>query len=81
MDFTQFKRFIFIINGRGFRRLSKFMAQKIIRLGFPKAAQEYKAGQLDQLVNTLEQMILQLNNTFSNNIPEENAEQQGWFFK
>ena len=39
------------------------MAQKIIRLGFPKAAQEYKAGQLDQLVNTLEQMILQLNNT------------------
>ena len=57
------------------------MAQKIIRLGFPKAAQEYKAGQLDQLVNTLEQMILQLYNTFSNNIPEENAEQQGWFFK
>ena len=57
------------------------MAQKIIRLGFPKASQEYKAGQLDQLVNTLEQMVLQLNNTFSNNIPEENAEQQGWFFK
>ena len=57
------------------------MAQKIIRLGFPKAAKEYKAGQLDQLVNTLEQMILQLNNTFSNNIPEDNAEQQGWFFK
>ena len=29
----------------------------------------------------MEQMILQLNNTFSNNIPEENSEQQGWFFK
>ena len=57
------------------------MAQKIIRLGFPRAAPEYKAGQLDQLVNTLEQMILQLNNTFSNNIPEDNAEQQGWFCK
>ena len=57
------------------------MAQKIIRLGFPRAAKEYKAGQLDQLVNTLEQMNLQLNNTFSNNIPEDNAEQQGWFFK
>ena len=57
------------------------MAQKIIRLGFPRAAPEYKAGQLDQLVNTLEQMILQLNNTFSNNIPEDNSEQQGWFFK
>ena len=57
------------------------MAQKIIRLGFPRATPEYKAGQLDQLVNTLEQMILQLNNTFSNNIPEDNSEQQGWFFK
>ena len=57
------------------------MAQKIIRLGFPKAAQEYKAGQLDQLVNTLEQMVLQINTTFSNQIPEEDLEQQGWFFK
>jgi len=47
------------------------MAQKIIRLGFPKAAQQYEPGQLDQLVNT----------TFSNNIPEDNSEQQGWFFK
>ena len=57
------------------------MAQKIIRLGFPKAAQEYKAGQLDQLVNTLEQMVLQMNTTFSNQIPEEDLEQQGLFFK
>ena len=57
------------------------MAQKIVRLGFPKAATEYQPGQLDQLVNTLEQMILQMNTTFSNNIPEDNSEQQGWFFK
>ena len=57
------------------------MAQKIIRLGFPKAAQEYTAGQLDQLVNTLEQMVIQMNTTFSNQIPEEDLEQQGWFFK
>jgi hypothetical protein len=57
------------------------MAQKIIRLGFPRAAQEYQPRQLDQLVNTLEQMLLQMNTTFSNNIPEENLEQQGWFFK
>ena len=57
------------------------MAQKIIRLGFPKAAQEYQPGQLDQLVNTLEQMILQMNTTFSNNIPEDDMEQQRWFFK
>ena len=57
------------------------MAQKIIILGFPRAAQEYQPRQLDQLVNTLEQMLLQMNTTFSNNIPEENLEQQGWFFK
>ena len=57
------------------------MAQKIIRLGFPKAAQEYNSAQLDLLVNTLEQLILQLNTTFSNQIPENNSEQQGWFFK
>jgi hypothetical protein len=57
------------------------MAQKIIRLGFPKAAQEYQPGQLDQLVNTLEQMLLQMNTTFSNQIPEQDLEQQGWFFK
>ena len=57
------------------------MAQKINRLGFPRAAQEYQPRQLDQLVNTLEQMLLQMNTTFSNNIPEENLEQQGWFFK
>ena len=57
------------------------MAQKIIRLGFPRAAPEYQPAQLDQLVNTLEQMILQMNTTFSNNIPEDDMEQQGWFFK
>jgi len=57
------------------------VAQKIIRLGFPRAAQEYQPRQLDQLVNTLEQMLLQMNTTFSNNIPEEDLEQQGWFFK
>ena len=57
------------------------MAQKIIRLGFPKAAQEYNSSQLDLLVNTLEQLILQLNTTFSNRIPENDSEQQSWFFK
>ena len=57
------------------------MAQKIIRLGFPKAAQEYNSSQLDLIVNTLEQIILQLNTTFSNQIPENSSEQQAWFFK
>ena len=57
------------------------MAQKIVRLGFPKAAQEYNSSQLDLLVNTLEQLIQQLNTTFSNQIPEKDSEQQAWFFK
>ena len=57
------------------------MAQKIVRLGFPKAAQEYNSSQLDLLVNTLEQLIQQLNTTFSNRIPENDSEQQAWFFK
>ena len=57
------------------------MAQKIIRLGFPKAAQEYNSSQLDLLVNTLEQLIQQLNTTFSNRIQENDSEQQAWFFK
>jgi len=57
------------------------MAQKIVRLGFPKASPEYTADQLDQLVDTLEQLVQQLNTTFSNQIPENNSEQQAWFFK
>jgi len=57
------------------------MAQKIVRLGFPKAKPEYAPAQLDQLVDTLEQLIQQLNTTFSNQIPENNSEQQAWFFK
>jgi|TARA_R110000824_G_scaffold90896_4_gene221694 hypothetical protein len=57
------------------------MAQKIITLGFPRAAKEYSASQIDQLVNTLEQLVQQLNTTFSNEIPEHEAEQRGWFFK
>ena len=57
------------------------MAQKIVRLGFPKAAPEYNSSQLDLLVNTLEQLIQQLNTTFSNRIPEHDSEQQAWFFK
>ena len=57
------------------------MSQKIVRLGFPKAKAEYTPAQLDQLVDTLEQLVQQLNTTFSNQIPENNSEQQAWFFK
>ena len=54
------------------------MAQKIT-VRFPKAAQEYQVGQFNELTRSLEQMVLQLNNTYSNNIPENQANAMGWF--
>ena len=54
------------------------MAQKITTR-FPKAPQEYQVGQFNELTRSLEQLILQLNNTYSNNIPENQANAMGWF--
>ena len=54
------------------------MAQKIT-LRFPKAPQEYEVGQFNELTRSLEQLILQLNNTYSNNIPENQSNAMGWF--
>jgi len=54
------------------------MAQKIT-IRFPKAPQEYKVGQFNELTRSLEQLILQLNNTYSNNIPENESNAMGWF--
>ena len=54
------------------------MAQKIVAR-FPKAPQEYQVGQFNELTRSLEQMVLQLNNTYSNNIPENQANAMGWF--
>ena len=54
------------------------MAQKIV-VRFPKAPQEYEVGQFNELTRSLEQLILQLNNTYSNNIPENQANAMGWF--
>tara|TARA_R100001594_G_scaffold7394_1_gene20033 strand:+ start:2511 stop:2681 length:171 start_codon:yes stop_codon:yes gene_type:complete len=56
------------------------MAQ-ITVLGYPNIRDQVEARQINQLSNTLEQIVKQLNTTFTNNIPEENAEQMGWFLK
>ena len=39
---------------------------------------EYNQQQLDQIIRTLEQMVLQLNNTFTQDV-QDIAEAQNWF--
>ena len=43
------------------------------------ATPEYTPAQLDQIIRTLEQMVLQLNNTFTQDVQDTN-EAQAWFF-
>jgi len=43
------------------------------------ATKEYNQQQLDQIIRTLEQMVLQLNSTFTQEA-EERAEQQAFYF-
>ena len=40
---------------------------------------EYSQQQLDQIIRTLEQMVLQLNNTFTQDVQDVN-EVQAWYF-
>ena len=43
------------------------------------ATVEYNQQQLDQIIRTLEQMVLQLNNTFTQDVQDVN-EAQAWYF-
>ena len=43
------------------------------------ATPQYNPAQLDQIIRTLEQMVLQLNNTFTQDVQDTN-EAQAWFF-
>ena len=40
---------------------------------------EYNQQQLDQIIRTLEQMVLQLNNTFTQDVQDVN-QVQAWYF-
>jgi len=42
------------------------------------ATVEYNQQQMDQIIRTLEQMVLQLNNTFTQDV-QDIAEAQNWF--
>ena len=43
------------------------------------ATPEYNQQQMDQIIRTLEQMVLQLNNTFTQDVQDVN-EAQAWYF-
>jgi len=43
------------------------------------ATPQYSQQQMDQIIRTLEQMVLQLNNTFTQDVQDVN-EAQAWYF-
>jgi len=43
------------------------------------ATKDYSPAQLDQIIRTLEQMVLQLNNTFTQDVQDVN-EAQAWYY-
>ena len=43
------------------------------------ATPQYNQQQMDQIIRTLEQMVLQLNNTFTQDVQDVN-EAQAWYF-
>jgi len=52
---------------------------KIDQPRLANATPEYSASQIDQIIRTLEQIVLQLNSTFTQEA-EERAEQQAFYF-
>ena len=46
---------------------------------FPQAPVQYNQGQFNELIRALDSIVLQLNNTFTNSIPEEEATAMSWF--
>ena len=52
---------------------------KLDQPGLANATVEYNQQQMDQIIRTLEQMVLQLNNTFTQDVQDVN-EAQAWYF-
>ena len=52
---------------------------KITNVRLPNASPEYNAKQFDQLVRSLEQIVLQLNSTFEATFTENKDQAQTWF--
>ena len=52
---------------------------KIFNVRLPNASPEYNAQQFDQLVRSLEQIVLQLNNNYTTVVTEDKDQAQAWF--
>ncbi len=52
---------------------------KIFNVRLPNASAQYNPQQFDQLVRSLEQIVLQLNNTYTSTTDQNNAAAQAWF--
>ncbi len=52
---------------------------KLYQPRLANATIEYNQQQMDQIIRTLEQMVLQLNNTFTQDVQDAN-EAQAWYF-
>jgi hypothetical protein len=53
---------------------------KINNVRLPNASSQYDPAQFNQLVRSLEQIILQLNNTYTPIVTEDKDQAQAWFF-
>jgi hypothetical protein len=54
---------------------------KITNVRLPNyASQQYNPEQLNQLVRSIEQIVLQLNINYTPNVTEDKSEAQAWFF-
>ena len=53
---------------------------KITNVRLPNASAEYDPSQFNQLVRSLEQIILQLNGTYTPVVTEDKDQAQTWFF-
>ena len=53
---------------------------KITNVRLPNASPDYDPSQFNQLVRSLEQIILQLNNTNTPVVTEDKDQAQTWFF-
>jgi len=54
---------------------------KINNVRLPNAAERnYDPSQLNQLIRSMEQIVLQLNSNYTPNVSENKSEAQAWFF-
>lgn len=54
---------------------------KINNVRLPNAAsQQYNAAQVNQLIRSLEQIVLQLNSNYTPNVTEDKDQAMSWFF-